>query len=246
MRRILAAATLLAMAGPTAAQDAPWTVDASLYGWLPAVSTSTDTRFGTLDADLSASDVINDLDFAFMGAVVAQRGKWGVIADLVYSDVTSRKDTPFGRLFDEAKVDTRLGMLSGYVTYRVYDAPKLSVDVAGGFRAFDADIDLSMTPGETRDDPFDRSTSETWVDPLIGLRLVAPFSEKWFGTAFADLGGTSSSDRTWQAFASVGYRIDPRWSAQFGYRYMRVEHDIGDAATSIDLYGPLLGVTAHF
>ena len=55
-----------------------------------------------------------------------------------------------------------------------------------------------------------------------------------------------SSDDTWQAFTSVGNRFNDRWSTQLGYRYMSIEKEIGGADTSIELYGPLLGATAHF
>ena len=54
-----------------------------------------------------------------------------------------------------------------------------------------------------------------------------------------------SSDDTWQAFASVGYKFNDRWSTQPGYRYMSIEKEIGGADTSIELDVPLLGVTTH-
>jgi hypothetical protein len=47
-------------------------------------------------------------------------------------------------------------------------------------------------------------------------------------------------------FASVGYRFNPRWSTQVGWRYMDIQKDIGGLDTTLDLSGPLIGVSARF
>lgn len=212
-------------AAPAAAQSTDWTFAGSLYAWLPGMSASTQTRFGTLDSDVSGSDALSDLDMAFMGTFEAQRGKWGVIGDLLYVDLSASQDTPFGRLFSDAETKVKTMALSDYVTYRVYEDPKVAVDLGGGFRAFGVDLDISLNPGTRQG--VSSSASENWVDPLIAGRVIVPFNEKWFATAFADLGGTGSDDMTWQAFASVGYRFNERWSTQLGYRYMDIEKPIG-------------------
>ncbi len=83
-----------------------------------------------------------------------------------------------------------------------------------------------------------------WMAPRHGDYIDTPF-----GAVYSDVSGSdalSDLDMGWQAFASVGYKFDARWSVQLGYRYMAIEKKIGEAETSIDLYGPLLGVTAHF
>lgn len=243
MRSPLVALSIL-IAAPAAAQSPDWTFSGSLYAWLPGMSASTQTQFGTLNSDVSGSDALSDLDMAFMGIFEAQRGKWGLIGDLLYVDMSASKDTPFGLKFSDAETDVKTTAFSGYVTYRVYEDAKVAVDLGGGFRAFGVDLDLTLNPG---DDPGESSSaSKTWVDPLIAGRAIVPINEKWFATAFADFGGTGSDDMTWQALASVGYRIDARWSAQFAYRYMDIEKPIGGNDTSIELYGPLIGVTARF
>ena len=107
------------------------------------------------------------------------------------------------------------------------------------------DLDTTLNSADTRPG-LSSSASESWVDPLIAARFIVPMSEKWFATAFLDLGGTGSNDNTWQAFASVGYRFNERWSTQLGYRYLDIEKEIGGEDASIELYGPLIGVTARF
>jgi hypothetical protein len=82
--------------------------------------------------------------------------------------------------------------------------------------------------------------------PLVAVRFILPFNDKWFATAFVDGGMTSSDTSTWQVFGSVGYRFDARWSTQVGWRYMDIQKDIGGLDTSFSLSGPLIGVSARF
>ena len=106
-------------------------------------------------------------------------------------------------------------------------------------------LDLDLQSADSRPD-YSASESATWAVPLVAARVILPLNELWFATAFADGGMTSSDTSTWQVFASVGYRFNPRWSTQVGWRYMDIQKDIGDLDTTLDLSGPLIGVSARF
>jgi hypothetical protein len=229
----------------TAATVAGWTFAFSPYLWAPGVSSSVDTRFGTLSADASVGDVVSSTNFALMGLVEARSGRWGLIADLVYTDLTERNDTPFGVLFSEARIDTRLTMASLYSGYRVYETPQVAVDLLAGARSISMDIDVSLSPGALLGRSF--GLSEDWVDPLVGGRVRVDFAERWFTTLFADVGGfDGDSDSSWQAVAILGYQFDDRWSVQGGWRQLSIEKEIEGRDTSLDLGGPLIGFTARF
>ena len=242
MKRPLTFMAIL-LAGPAAAQDTGWSFAGSLYGSIPGMSTSVDVPFGTVDGDVSGGDALSALDMAFMGAFEARRGRWGLLGDLLYANLSADQDTPFGA-FSSAEIETKLTAFSGYALYRVSETPRAAVDLGGGFRAFGLDLDTSLEGDAAEGRSF--SDDADWVVPLATARAIIPFNEKWFATTFADVGGLSGSDMTWQLFASVGYRFNERWSTQLGYRYMDIEKEIDGDDVSLELYGPLAGFTARF
>jgi hypothetical protein len=245
MRLSILTLVLVASAVPAAAQDTDWDYSATLYGWLPSMSASIETQFGTIDGDSGSGIDLSNLDMAFMGTFSARSGAWSFIADAIYTDMSPTQDTPFGLAFSEAVIDVKVAALSGYAAYRVYDSPEIAFDVGGGFRAFAMDVDTTLVgvgrPNESQ------SQSASWVDPLIAARVVVPFNEKWYATGFADIGGYVTQDSsTWQALAIIGYNFNDAWSAEFGYRYMNIEKDVDGRDITIGLGGPLVGVSWNF
>ncbi|PZQ50516.1 MAG: hypothetical protein DI556_07965 [Rhodovulum sulfidophilum] len=235
----------MALAGTPAAAADGWTFAVSPYAWLPGITTSTETRRGPVRTEMSTGDVISDLDFAFMGAAEARNGRWGLIVDFIYSDLTSDASTPFGALWSEAQVETRLSATTVYAGYRVLQDEKGSLDVLAGGRFYSLDLALSLKPG--RLPGRSASYDDDWADPVFGLRGRYDFDGKWFTTVVADAGGFSGgSDSTWQAFGSVGYQFNDRWSAQGGWRYLDISREIDGKDVSIELSGPLVGLTYRF
>ena len=85
---------------PAVAQESKWTYDLSFNLWLSDTAVSTDTPFGEVDAELSFSDAIQDLDFAFMGTAEARNGPWAVfIGDMLYFNLTADAPTPWEPCF---------------------------------------------------------------------------------------------------------------------------------------------------
>jgi hypothetical protein len=233
------------VAGQAAAQDPGWTVQGSLYGWVPGLSATVTTPFGDFESEADGSGALSALDMAFMGTIEARKGRWGFIGDLLYADLSNETDAPFGRRFEEAALETTTTAFSGYAVYRAYQSDSAIVDAGAGFRVFDLGLDLGLRSADSRPD-YGASESETWAVPLVAVRLILPLTESWFATAFADGGMTSSDTSTWQVFASVGYRFNERWSTQIGWRYMDIEKELGGLDTSLGLSGPLIGVSARF
>jgi hypothetical protein len=234
---------LIFVAQSATAQEADWRYKATFYGWFPGLAASVDTRFGTVDADVSAADALENLDMAFMGTFGAQNGRWGFAADLLYTDISATQPTPFA-LYGDATVKQTLTALSGYVLYRVTQDPAFVLDLGGGFRTFDLDIDVSLSDGLAK--AASDSISRSWTDPVIAARMNVPVNEKWFIEGFADWGGTGSGDETWQIYGGVGYRISEDWSTQVGYRTMNISKDVDDREVSADMSGALIAFSYSF
>ncbi len=243
MKRLLMIALPLLAATNASAQDADWTYKATLYGWFPGMSTTIDTNFGTIESDSSASDALSNLDMAFMGSFAAQRGRWGLVGDLLYTDLSSTQDTPFA-LYGEGTVGVKMTAFSGYALYRVSTDPTVLFDVGAGFRNFNVDIDVSLSQGINA--AASQSIDGNWTVPLIAARLSVPINEDWFLTGFADWGGSGSVDQTWQVYGGVGYAFNDRWSTQLGYRFMDITKQLDGRDVSIDLSGALLAFTYSF
>ncbi len=236
-------AIALLFAGPAIAQDSGWTYDISMNLWLTDTGVTADTPHGQVDAELSFSDAIQDLDFAFMGTVEARNGPWGIIGDLNYFNITADGPSPAGLAYSEVAVGNKVTLLSGYVTYRVHQDDKVAVDLGGGFRSFWTSMDTTFVGASAPTVVLEQS--KDWVDPVVAARIRFAFSDQWFGTLMFDAGGTGDT-QTWQALATVGYRLNEHWLMQGGYRYIEAEWDTDYGQSSFDFSGPILGVTYSF
>jgi hypothetical protein len=244
MKRTTLACLCALAAGPAAAQDGGWNFSATGYLWLPATKTTADTDFGEVDSTLSAGDAIVDLEFGFMGSVAAQRGRWSLIGDLIYTDVSSKSSTPRGFLFERGRIDTEVAVVGGYAAYRIAETEQASFDIAGGFRLLSVDVDGKLQNAALPTENF--GGSETWVVPLIAARAIIPFADRWTATLSGDFGGTGSDDKTWQALGSLDYAFNETWSAVLAYRYLTIDKSIGGSDNTIEMYGPAFGVTYRF
>ncbi len=237
----------LAVAGSVApmalAQQSDWSYEASIYLFMPETETSLTTPRGTLDGTLSFSDALDNLDFAFMAAFAASNGRWSLLADYNYTDLSFSSDTP-GPASSGLDTSFTTQYLSGYVGYRVYGDQTANVDIVGGFRWFSTKTDFELLPGAA---PGRRTTVDaSWTDPVIGARARVKFSDKWSGTGFVDYGGFRSGSETWQVLLTADYAINDRWLIRGGYRYISFDHDIDGNDFKFDQSGPLLGATYRF
>jgi hypothetical protein len=230
------------MASAASAQDMDWTYSLTAYLWATKTGVSAETPTGeTVEAELSFSDALQDLDFAFMGNFEARKGKLSLLTDAMYFKLSPTNPTP-GPFTDTVTVRTQMTVISGYAAYRVHDDPSISVDLAGGFRWANLDSDISTTGVLTTE--FD--ASDDWIDPVIGVRLSSQLSEKVSAALFVDYGGFSSDSTTWQTAVSVGYALNDRWTLRGGYRYMEFDREINGRDFSLDQSGLLLGATYNF
>jgi hypothetical protein len=231
----------------TASDD--WQFKAEAYGWLPDIE-------GTLptgdDIEIPLDKILDNLDFTFMGAVKASRGKWSIVSDVVYlklsTDEAGKTTLPVGRLDLPTRIDIGVEMKAWIVNlvgaYSVHRTEKVDVQVLAGARYFSldlgAELDASIVPGETIVDGRDDV-----LDGIVGLRGAAELSDKWWLNYRFDI-GAGGSDLTWNAAAQLGRRFD--WgSLVLGYRYLHHDFDSDfKLLKDLDIHGPLIGAAWEF
>lgn len=221
------------------AQDAKWDFTGYLYLWGPALSGETTTG-GSID--ISFSGILDNLDFALMGAVEARRGKFSIFADALYLDLSDDQDAAVGPGFPaSADTDVRGTVFSGSVGYDLVDNAGTRVAVLGGFRGMDLDTsaNLSVASGSRR-----VSGGINKWDAIVGVRGTTQIADRWGLSYYADI-GAGESDLTAQLSAAVNYRIN-NWDLVFGYRYLT--WDLGDSQVLSDLtfQGPFIGARFRF
>ena len=271
-RRIVTvvATVTLALAGiaPSSAlaqaQSDEWQWRGTIYLWVPDVSgtTSVPADGGGVTVSASAKDLLDALDFAFMGTLEARKGRWGGLADFIYLDLSNSKSGtrslsftgPGGNINIPADVSMNANMsLKGTVwtlagTYTAVQKPNYEMLALGGVRYLEIDISNSWqaTGNIAPLPPVVRSGSgsakpDFW-DFIIGVRGRANIEGgKWYVPYYADVGG-GDSDRTWQALAGIGYRFG--WGEVTAvYRHLDYKFKAGAPVNDLEFSGPAIAAS---
>jgi hypothetical protein len=256
------AAGLGLSAPPAAAQPTePWEFRASLNGWFPDISGRTQfpSGAGGPSFDVDIGTILDNLEFTFQATFDARRGRYGLLADVVYMGVgasrSQQRDFSLGGVQVPAGVaaDTNLDLdswiwtFAGY--YRALDEPNHTLDILGGLRLLDMDQTLDWTltgnvgaiplPGRTG-----RATASTsnW-DAIIGIRGRVSFGpgNPWYVPYYLDI-GAGESDFTWQAMVGVGYAF--RWGElAVAWRYLAYELSSDSRIADLTISGPLVSAS---
>lgn len=239
------------------------------YFWMPSLDaegTVDGPLGGSLSAniDLSFGDVLDYLNFTAMGRMEAWNGKWGLTFDGIFMNLGA--DGSFqgrrGVVDFSLDADVRLGMADFALAYRLIEQrfgddshQCLTFEPYGGLRysylreIIDLNVDIAGvgTQGVTL------GTSEDWVEPFVGGRVVWYLNDKWSLNARGDAGGFgigSASNLTWQILGGVDYQFTQSIIFNAGYRYVELDysHGSGSDKLGIDLRakGPYLGLTILF
>lgn len=247
LRRCRPAVLAAALALPLSAGAEELTGEVVLYGWLPAISGTLKTTHFKNSTEISEGDVLDALQFSAMGSAELHYGRWGFLADAVYSKTSTGGELPLALPFPTSThVESKLLMLSGAALYRVAEWENGAwIEGLAGLRYISSKAEIQV------DGPFGfsrkGSSEDDWVDPLIGVRGHVPLSASVGLTALADIGGFGlGSDLAWELFAGLDYALNERFVAKLGYRYLSIEQSQDGSRLDIDLHGPAIGMAARF
>jgi hypothetical protein len=258
-------AALCTLPNYAAAQTADeWKFRAILYGYFPDIGGKTTFSGGNTGGsiDVNASNLISDLEFAFMGFFEARRGRWGGFVDYMYLDVNGSSSST--RNFDirghtlpgGVTANLNLNLKGTIVTfageYAALADPASSVDILAGARLISvkenlgyqlsADVGPFVGPGRSGNS---EAKDDLW-DGIVGVKGRVAFGadRAWFVPWYVDV-GTGQSDLTWQALAGIGYSF--KWGQVLAaWRYLDYKFKSGSAIETLTFNGPAVGVAFNW
>jgi len=250
----LSALTSSLHAGPPPPVPAPpplvedkWNFSFDAYGWFTAAEG--DLTAGDIHAPIDVSfgdtfDSLDTLDMAFTGSFTAQRGRWTLGIDLMYSKTSS--DSPIeSDTYSSISFDQKQWQISPLIGYRIFEAERVHLDLFTGARIMILDPELRA---RRLDGGTDRAGhSREWIDPVVGFRAQMELSEKFELNLYGDVGGFGvSADHLWQAYAGLGYRLSEKRTLMIGYRALSSDYSQDNLRLDTTTHGPVIGVLMNF
>jgi len=230
----------------SAAEDWNWTL--APYLWAGDITLdlyANDNQ--VIGGEIDFSDIIDKLDGAFLIHFEGQRGKGGFFLDFIYLSVNDSQSRPPGVVLPggaeiDVTLDTTVIEAAGF--YRPSGGDH-GLDVLFGVRSLDIAPDIRITPPDPA--PSERlKGSETYTDGFLGLRYMAPMSDKWAIILRGDV-GAGDTELTWTASALFNRSFGERaqHNLLFGYRHMAIELEEKSenitVQTDLTISGPILG-----
>jgi hypothetical protein len=190
-----------------------WQFKAGVY--LYAAGVKGETASGS-DLDISFSDLINNLNMAFMGNVEARKSKWSLAADVVYLNVGAGgggrvpiQSAPGISVKVEADVKLRAWVLGFTGGYRVLQSERANLDVIAGARYLEISsfLNTSSRPGPLARTGELAASATNW-DTIVGVKGEVNLRDNWYAPYYLDAGtGDSVSpgrSRAGSATSSTG------------------------------------------
>lgn len=239
-----AVTTLSLLAGTATAQSGnDWDFTVQTYLWGSGMGGTTTSG---QDVDVGFSDLLDALDFAFMGSVIGQRDRLFTFADLIYLKVSEGRNAVVGPGLGAgipAAADARVKgtILTAGIGYDMAATEGLRLAPFAGLRMFglETEVNIGIGPASSR-----VTAADTYWDGVVGLSGYTPLSPVWGLTYYVDV-GAGDSDLTWQASATFDRHFD-NWTLSFGYRHMAWELPAGSPLADLSFSGPIIGAKFRF
>ena len=216
-----------------------WNFNAGLYLWAADIDLEdTDGESSTI----SFNQILDSLDFVFMGHLGGQKEKLGFMIDTIYLNLseTERDHVAPGVIHDKTEIETTI--LTPVMTYRVVEDGQFNLDILGGLRYLYMDVNLKFNVLP------DLGDDGSVYNGVVGFRGNVQLNQNWHVPFYYDV-GKGDSELTYQAFAGLNYSF-PSFDLAAGYRYMKFkfddDDDFGGVLNNLVVKGPMIGAKVWF
>ena len=224
-------------------QQRDWEFVLELYGWAADLEFTLPTGD---EAEITFSDIMDNLDMTFMSAFGVRKDKWTFMTDAIYLDLDQSDNTNLNQLFTLTDIYLKAWIVSPFVSYEIMGGEKGSLQLKAGPRYFWLETGLELKtrppldPGKTDD-----SISDDVWDAVVGIRGHFNLADRWSIPYVLDI-GTGDSDYTWQAMGGISYQFD-KFQLLAVYRYMHREFDERfSILEDLTVKGPAVGAIFTF
>lgn len=233
----------------TLASADEWEFRLTPYIWFAGVEGDVSTLPGApvVPIEISPSDALSDTEASFMVMFEAKKQRHGVLVDLFYSDIQS-DDELIPAINLTMKSISKNKMFSTAYLYELYKEEQTVVDVVGGIRYWKVDTELKFSGGKGDLAGRRIRSSESWVDPLIGIKARSQIGSSQFYVAGGLAGGGFGvgSDHFYELSANIGYQWSKAIGTSLGYRRIDVDYEDGSFLYDVKQDGWALGLTWSF
>jgi hypothetical protein len=222
-----------------------WQLSVTPYGWLAGLQGDVKVRDTTVHVDVPFHDILDALDFTAMVHIEAQKGRWGLLSDVMYLAVSTSKDLNIV----DAQLDQDMWIVEFGGFYRLADWSgssrlSMSVDALIGGRYWNMDADLDIGP-------LSRNSNADWIDPFIGLRWIGRLTDWLSLYARGDIGGfgvyDDASRLTWNADGGAAFNLSKSVALLAGYRALNIDRpERHNLDADLTILGPEVGLIIRF
>ena len=235
--------TLLIILFSTNVTANDWSYQAEIY--MQATHIEGKTWIGKVVNDASISidseDIFDSLELGgmFHAEALNNQSGWGLVVDYAFMDLSPNSSS------EVVDVKVWQGVMEALLFKRI-QLTNSHIDYFGGVRWWDNKIELEAGSSKY-------SLKETWVDAVIGARLLKPLDDKWTIMFKGDLGGFGlSADFTSNITIGGRCKIADNFSLDLQYKAVWVDYKTGNKreegyfAYDTVTHGPIIGLVYHF
>ena len=234
---------------PPAPVPSPWSFRVSPYMWFAGVSgdVGVNSNLPVIDVDVGFSEIFKAIDWfppPVMLSGEVRYGRFAFLSDLMFLGLEAGDSKTRGPVSVAGELDMDMVIWTFGGSFRAVEYGPATLDLLAGGRLWNVDATAKLTgPLAARQ----RSGSETWVDPIIGISGRIELGSGFALQAEGDVGGFGLvSDIDWQLLGTIQYQVADYLTLDAGYRYLAVDFDDGGFLFDVALSGPIIGASIRF
>ena len=193
------------------------------------------------EVDADPGDIFSKLYSGGMLYLEAHNADWAITSDLLFMNL--KQDVTPDYLISSGNLDAKQWAWEFAGLYRI--VPFFEAGIGGRLNNIQAGLDINREEIDGETTPISANMSETWVDPIIIIRVTGDIKNKWMFQFRGDVGGFGiGSKYSYQAQGFVGYRFSRLFQLTAGYRILGMNYDKGSGENrfmyKMNIFGPMI------